>query len=88
MSTEPDNNTLNIQPRSYTNSAGRNVLEYVTPDTIILDLHFIMTNSRRLTKSMPYMKLEQKVVGNDIKAVRLLDFYDTVEIMLSSHPDY
>jgi len=27
MATEPDNNALSIQPRSYTNGAGKNVLE-------------------------------------------------------------
>jgi hypothetical protein len=44
MATEPDNNALNIQQRSYTNGAGKNVLEYVTADTIVLDLPFVMTS--------------------------------------------
>jgi len=76
MTIEPNNDNLNIQPLPYINHAGRNVLEYVTSDTIVLDLPFIMTISKRLIKNMPYMKLEQKIAGNDIAAVRLLDFYD------------
>lgn len=66
---------------SYINSSGRKVLEYVTPDTIVLDLSFIMTLGKRLTINMPYMKLEKKVSGNDIKAVRLLDFRDEDEFV-------
>jgi hypothetical protein len=76
MTTETNNNTFKSQPKSYTNSYGKNVLEYVTSDTIVLDLPFILIHGKRLTKSMPYMKLEKKVAGNDIKAIRLLDFED------------
>ena len=47
MANEPDNNILNIQPRSYINGAGRNVLEYVTVDTIVLNTDFIMTSPNR-----------------------------------------
>jgi len=52
------------------------VLEYLSNDTIVLDLPFIMTIGKRLTKGMPYTKLEQKVAGNDIAAIRLLNFQD------------
>jgi hypothetical protein len=76
MTTETNNNTFNSQPKTYTNSSGKNVMEYVTPNTIVLDLPFILTIGRRLTINMPYMKLEKKVVGNDIAAIRLLDFED------------
>lgn len=76
MSTEPDNNTLNIQPRSYTNSAGRNVLEYLSSDTIKLNLHFILTQGKKLSKGMPYMKLEKRTIGDDIAAIRLFNFQD------------
>lgn len=61
---------------SYTNSAGRKVLEYVTPDTIVLDAHFILTKGKRLTKNMPYMKLEKKTIGEDVSTIRLLNFQD------------
>jgi hypothetical protein len=44
MANEPENNTLNIQLRSYTNGAGRIILEYVTVDTIILIMVFIMAS--------------------------------------------
>jgi hypothetical protein len=44
MANEPDNNALNIQPRLYTNGAGKNVLEYVTANTIVLNTEFIMTS--------------------------------------------
>ena len=62
--------------KTYTNKSGSKVLEYLSNDTIVLDLPFIMTIGRRLTKGMPYMKLEQKVVGNDIAVIRLLNFQD------------
>ena len=76
MTDETSNTTLNNQPQSYINSAGRKVLEYLTPDTIVLDLDFIMTQGKRLTKGMPYMKLEKRTVGNDIAAIRLLNYQD------------
>ncbi|MGD0583760.1 MAG: hypothetical protein ABR974_12555 [Bacteroidales bacterium] len=61
-----------MNSKSYTNSSGRKVLEYVTPNTIVLDLPFILTGSKNLTRNMPYMLLEGKP-----KAIRLLDFCDT-----------
>ena len=76
MATEPDNNALNIQPRSYINDAGKIVLQYLSPDTIILNLHFILTQGKRLTKNMPYMKLANKNIGEEIAAIRLLGFQD------------
>jgi hypothetical protein len=72
MTTETNNNTFNSQSKSYINSSGKNVLEYITPDTIVLDLSFIMIQGKRLTKSMPYMLLE----GSHTKAVRLLNVRD------------
>ncbi|MBP7509068.1 MAG: hypothetical protein KA807_14745 [Prolixibacteraceae bacterium] len=62
--------------KSYTNSSGRKVLEYISSDTIVLDSPFIMTQGKRLTKSLPYMKLEKRTVDNDIAAIRLLNFQD------------
>lgn len=62
--------------KPYTNSSGRNVLEYITPDTIVLNLDFIMTQGKRLTKGMPYMKLEKRTIGEDTAAIRLLNFQD------------
>jgi len=65
-----------MESKSYTNSSGKKVLDYISSNTIVLDLPFIMTIGKRLTKEMPYMKLEKKVVGNDIAAIRLLNFQD------------
>jgi len=62
--------------KPYTNSSGRKVLEYLSPDTIVLDTPFIMTQGKRLTRCMPYMKLEKRTVGEDIAAIRLLNFQD------------
>jgi len=61
---------------TYINSSGRKVLEYYPPNSIIVDLHFILTQSRMLTRNMPYMLLEKKLAGNYIAAVRLIDFHD------------
>jgi hypothetical protein len=62
--------------KTYINNSGKKVLEYDTTDSIVLDLPFIMTRNKRLIKNMPYMKLEKLVAGNDIAAIRLLDFED------------
>ena len=56
---------------SYITSSGRKVLEYDPPDIIVLNLPFILTGSKKLTRNMPYMLLEGKP-----KAIRLLDFRD------------
>jgi len=74
MTVETDDITFNNQPQPYISSAGRTVLEYLSADTIALNLPFIMTQGKRLTKGMPYMKLEKKVIGEDIAAIRLLNF--------------
>jgi len=62
--------------KRYINGAGRKVLEYLSPDTIVLDTPFIMTQGKRLTRGMPYMKLEKRTVGEDIAAIRLLNYQD------------
>ena len=67
--------------KPYTNSSGRNVLEYITPDTIVLNLDFIMTQGKRLTKGMPYMKLEKRTIGEDIAAIRLLNFQEYAGVL-------
>jgi len=63
---------MNNEP--YINASGHQVIEYISPETIILDLPFIMTTDKRLTKGMPYLKVEKKVVGEEIAAIRLLNF--------------
>jgi len=63
--------------KTYISSSGKKVLEYETQDSIVLDLPFIMTRSKRLIKNMPYLKLEKLVAGNDIAAIRLLNFEDS-----------
>lgn len=65
---------MNNEP--YINAKGHKVLEYITPDTIILDFPFIMTTGKRLTRGMPYLKLANKNIGEDIAAIRLLGFQD------------
>lgn len=62
--------------KAYINSSGHKVLEYITPVSIMLDLPHIETLDKILTLNMPYLKLEKKVAGNDIAAVRLIDFED------------
>jgi len=54
---------MNNEP--YINAAGHLVLEYISDDTIVLDLHFIMTTGKRLTRGMPYLKLANKNIGED-----------------------
>jgi hypothetical protein len=49
----------------------------------MLDLPFILTQNKRLKLNMPYLKTESKLSGNDITAIRLLDFeaYDTIIVL-------
>ena len=67
---------LRMKNEPYINAAGHQVLEYISDDSIILDLPFIMTTGKRLTVGMPYMKLEKKIIGEEIAAIRLLGFQD------------
>ena len=67
---------LKMSNKPYINANRHKVLEYISPDTIILDLHFIMTTGKRLTKGMPYLKVEKQIIGEDIAAIRLLGFQD------------
>lgn len=64
----------NMNNEPYINAKGHKVLEYISPDTIVLDLHFIMTTGKRLTVGMPYLRLANKNIGEDIAAIRLLGF--------------
>ena len=38
-----------------------------------------MTTGKRLTKGMPYMKLEKKIFGEDVASIRLLMNYQDYE---------
>ena len=67
---------LKMNNEPYINANGHKVLEFVSPDSIILDLPFIMTTGKRLTKGMPYLKVEKQIIGEDIAAIRLLGFQD------------
>lgn len=59
---------------THINGEGHKVLEYLSPDTMVLDLPCIMTQGKQLTKNMPYLLLQKKVGGHDIDAIRLLNF--------------
>ena len=50
------------------------VLKYISESEIAVDLPFILTQNNRLKLNMPYLKTESKLSGNDITAIRLLDF--------------
>jgi hypothetical protein len=47
-------------------------LQYVTPNTVVLNLTFILTLHKELTLGMPYLLLE----GNRSTAVKLLNVRD------------
>lgn len=61
-------------PQNSTNqtSPDGEVLEYITSDTVKLNLHFILTSDKKLTLGMPYMMLE----GTHSNAVKLLHVWD------------
>jgi len=67
---------MTMAKKTYINSSGRKVLKYVSTVSIMVDLPNILTHDKILTINMPYLKLEKRVAGNDIAAVRLIDFED------------
>lgn len=67
---------LRMINKPYINAEGHQVLEYISSETIILNTDFIMTTGKRLTKGMPYLKVEKKVAGEDIASIKLIDFQD------------
>jgi hypothetical protein len=72
MATETNNSNLKCQPPSLLNNVGHKVLQYDSPASVLLDLPFIMTCSKKLNRNMPYMLSE----GSHTKAVRLLAVHD------------
>lgn len=70
-------------PQPFYNSSGKKVLEFISSSEIMLDLPFILTLNKRLKLNMPYLKTENKLSGNDITAIRLLNFdtYDTIIVL-------
>ena len=65
-----------MEGKAYINTNGLKVLEYESPDSLILRLPFILTESQRLQKNGLYMKLEKTSTGTLSSAIRLLDFQD------------
>jgi hypothetical protein len=63
------------------NSSGRKVLQYFQPDSIMIDLPFILTQNKVLTRKMPYLLLEKNVAEYYIAAIRLVDFHEKDGIM-------
>jgi hypothetical protein len=61
-------------PQPYYNRFGKKILEFISVTEIVLDLPFIMTRNKRLIINMPYLKTENKLSGDDISAIRLLNF--------------
>jgi len=59
-------------PKPFYNSSGKKVLEFISLTEIVLDLPFIMTKNKRLSTIVPYLKIERKLSGDDIDAIRLL----------------
>jgi hypothetical protein len=76
MSSKTQNSSFKSQPKSYINSSGRKVLEYLSPNSIVLDLPFIMTHLNLLTINMPYMKVEKFLADTHVATIRLLNFKD------------
>lgn len=70
-------------PQPFYNSSGKMVMKYISESEITLDLPFILTQKKRLKLNMPYLKTENKLSGNDITAIRLLNFdtYDTIIVL-------
>jgi hypothetical protein len=63
-------NMINLS--QHTQSSSKTKLEYLPPNSIVLDLPFVLTLDKKLTMNMPYLLLE----GNHSIAVRLLEVSD------------
>lgn len=83
MVTKPDINSKTANdrlkdkpelPQPFYNSSGKKVMEYISSSEIMLDQPIINTPNKRLKLNMPYLKIERKLSGNDITAIRLLNF--------------
>ena len=70
-------------PQPFYNSYGKKILEFISSSEIMLDLPFILTQKKKLKLNMPYLKTESKLSGNEITAIRLLNFdaYDTIIVL-------
>jgi hypothetical protein len=67
-------NNIPDLPQPFFNSSGKLVMKYISESEITLDLPFILTQNKRLKLNMPYLKTENNLSGNDITAIRLLNF--------------
>ena len=54
-------------------SMRKTVLQYLTTDSVILDLPFIITMNKKLNIGMPYLLLDKSGLETHIMAVRLVD---------------
>ena len=53
------------------------VIKYLTPDKVRLNLPFILTHDKLLIIGIPYMKTEYWLADSKTEAVRLLDVWDS-----------
>ena len=70
-----------MKENDYINCSGRKVLQYFPPDSLMIELPFILTKKKMLIRKMPYMLLEKKVVGDYTAAIRLIDFHEKDSIV-------
>jgi len=61
---------------SYSGKSVKNILNYITPETVFLDFPFIQTHKKLLMLGMPYMKTENWLADSKTEAIRLLDVWD------------
>lgn len=61
---------------TYAGKSVKNILKYMTPETVFLDFPFIQTHKKVLMLGMPYMKTENWLADSKTDAIRLLDVWD------------
>lgn len=61
---------------TYVGKSVKNILKYMTPETVFLDFPFIQTHGKLLMLGMPYMKTENWLADSKTEAIRLLDVWD------------
>lgn len=69
-----------MNARRYIDGTEKIVLEYIPPDTIWMDFHFILTHDKKLQIGYPYLKIENWLTDKPA-GIKLLDVWDKDEIV-------
>ncbi len=70
-----------LNKMSYSGRTDTPVLQYLTRNTVRLNLPFILTENKILTIGLPYLKTENWLADSKTEAIRLVDIWEIAEII-------